>query len=262
MANKREYDKALGQILLPKGFYKRGQNFLRLHGDGVLQSICFVYEPHTKYIQEWGDGNCLSIAVHSIYEHKVFEPVSSLKGRLTYPKMVSAFLGFELGKVAKKNPDCRKPKTELEQLALLQNHVLEVLDATDSQESLCKLLEWSSIAEFGYPSLVETPNIFPLLYLHRYEDALLYCDTIIEQNMHALKIKEEYLTPEQLSVSRRRVEQRLQLFYRLKELATQNDHTPILRLLQTYQAENLETMYTLFPKAKICRYNMIGVNQG
>lgn len=39
MANKRKYDKMLAEILIPNGFYRRGANFLRLHGDGVLQSI-------------------------------------------------------------------------------------------------------------------------------------------------------------------------------------------------------------------------------
>lgn len=105
MANKRKYDKMLAEILIPNGFYRRGANFLRLHGDGVLQSVFFTYESPYRWFPEYGDANFLNIAVHSVYESKVFEetkdlrgPLRSLQGALTYCAWIPSYAGFEIGK--------------------------------------------------------------------------------------------------------------------------------------------------------------------
>lgn len=257
MANKRKYDKMLAEILIPNGFYRRGANFLRLHGDGVLQSIFFTYESPYRWFPEYGDANFLNIAVHSVYESKVFEetkdlrgPLRSLQGALTYCAWIPSYAGFEIGKTPRKNPECREGRTELQQLDLLNDQVLATLNQVDSQALLCDLLAWTDITEYGERHYVDTPNIAPLAHAHRYEEAIKFCDGIIENHMIGYEQKKAYLSPEQLRADRTASERILKPFREIKELMLQDDHDGIMRILEANRAENISAMLELFPKMK------------
>ena len=254
MANKRKYDKLLAEILIPNGFYRRGANFLRLHGDGVLQTIFFEYERHFTYFPEYGDANFLYIAMHSIYESNLFalekSPLSSLRGAVTHSAWIPSYAGFEIGKTPRKNPECREGRTELQQLDLLNDQVLATLNQVDSQSLLCDLLAWTDITERGERLYVDTHNIAPLAYLHRYEEAMKFCDAIIEQHRSALEQKQTYLSPEQFRADRIWSEETLKPFRELKELMLQDDHDGIMRILEANRAENISAMLELFPKMK------------
>ena len=257
MANKRKYDKMLAEILIPNGFYRRGANFLRLHGDGVLQSVYFEHQIHFTCFPEYGDANFLSIAVHSVYESNLFEwtkdlrwPLNGLQGSLTNCEWIPFYAGFEIGKTPRKDPKCNDARTELQQLDLLNDQVLATLNQVDSQSLLCDLLAWIDITKRGERLYVDTHNIAPLAYTHQYEEAIKFCDAIIEQHRSALEDKQTYLSPEQFRASRISSERILKPFRELKELMLQDDHDGIMRILEANRAENISTMLELFPKMK------------
>ena len=257
MANKRRYDKLLAGILIPNGFYRRGANFIRLHGDGVLQSVFFTYESPYRWFPEYGDANFLNIAVHSVYESNLFEwtndlrgPLRSLRGSLTHCVWIPSYAGYEIGKTPRKDLKCREGWTEFQQLDLLNDQVLATLNQVNSQSLLCELLAWTDITERGERLYVDTHNIAPLAYLHRYEEAMKFCDAIIEQHRSALEQKQTYLSPEQFRSSRTASERILKPFRELKELMLQDDHDAIMRILEANRAGNTSAMLELFPKMK------------
>lgn len=257
MANKRKYDKMLAEILIPNGFYRRGANFLRLHGDGVLQSIYFEHERHFISFPEYGDANFLYIAVHSVYESNLFEwtkdlrgPLRGLQGSLTHCAWIPSYAGFEIGKTPRKEPKCKEARTELQQLDLLNSQVLATLNQVNSQSLLCDLLAWTDITERGARLYVDTHNIAPLAYTHQYEEAIKFCDAIIEQHRSAYEQEKTHLSPEQLRASRTASERTLKPYRELKGLMLQDDHDGIMRILEANRAENISAMLELFPKMK------------
>lgn len=254
MAFKRKYDKMLAEILIPNGFYRRGANFLRLHGDGVLQSVFFEYERHFTGFPEYGDANFLYIAMHSIYESNLFalekSPLSSLRGAVTHSAWIRFYAGFEMGKTPQMDSNSSGGMPELQQLDLLNDQVLATLNQVNSQSLLCDLLAWTDITEYGERHYVDTHNIAPLAYTHQYDEAIKFCDGIIEQHRSALEHKQAYLSPEQFRANRISSEETLKPFREIKERMLQDDHDGIMRILEANRAENISAMLELFPKMK------------
>lgn len=120
----------------------------------------------------------------------------------------------------------------------------------DTQSLLCDLLAWTDITEYGERHYVDTPNIAPLAHAHRYEEAIKFCDAIIEQHRSVLEQEETYLSPERLRASRTASERTLKPYRELKGLMLQDDHDGIMRILEANRAENISAMLELFPKMK------------
>lgn len=254
MANNAKYTKILAELLQPKGFYKHGRNFLRLHGD-VLQGVDFYPEPHARYMPEAGDGNELSISLHSVYSNDVFvEFVKSYKGSLVNPKSVGELYGFNPNKDPIQRKNCRKFQTEWEQLDLFKNDIMNTLDTISTQSALCQLLQWSDITVYGEPLLVNTSLIAPLAYLGRYDEATQYCDGIIRQHLSALEANKAISTPEQIERSRNRSKKVLQPYIQLKTLMAAGDHAAIMDVLQANRTKNIETIHEVFPKSRATQF--------
>lgn len=254
MANNAKYTKILAELLQPKGFYKHGRNFLRLHGD-VLQGVDFYPEPHAKYMPEAGDGNVLSISLHSVYSNDVFvEFAKSYKGSLTDPKLVGELYGFDPNKEPIQRKNCRKFQTEWEQLDLFKNDIMNTLDTINTQSALCQLLQWSDITVYGEPLLVNTSLIAPLAYLGRYDEATQYCDGIIRQHSEGQELTEASLTPEQIERRRNRSKKVLQPYIQLKTLMAAGDHASIMDVLQANRTKNIEMIHEVFPKSRATQF--------
>ena len=127
---------------------------------------------------------------------------------------------------------------------------MATLNQVDSQALLCDLLAWTDITEYGERHYVDTPNIAPLAHAHRYEEAIKFCDGIIENHMIGYEQKKAYLSPEQLRANRTASERILKPFREIKELMLQDDHDGIMRILEANRAENISAMLELFPKMK------------
>ena len=80
--------------LTVSGFKRRRNVFLRLHGEGILQSIYTVYNPSKKN----GD---IAVAVRSIYEPEVFGAIKVYQGALTYPYDLDEFCRNEEEKISR-----------------------------------------------------------------------------------------------------------------------------------------------------------------
>lgn len=140
---------------------------------------------------------------------------------------------------------------------LLNDQVLATFNQVNSQSLLCDLLAWTDITERGERLYVDTHNIAPLAYLHRYEEAIKFCDAIIEQHRSALEQKETYLSPERLRASRIASERTLKPYRELKELMLQDDHDGIMRILEGKPGRKYQRYAGAFSKNEKRKRNLV-----
>ena len=165
-------DADIVSLLRKEGFKRKGNVFIRLHADGILQCIFSARGATTK--------DCsYSISVRSIYEPDVFGDVSLYRGALTYPFELS---DFNIEKIAyHSNYDTMKYAC------------LPKLNNTNSQESFCELISLLDTKRFGfvrwYMDMLSIPS---LMALGQYALSVQKCDIVLSHNdklINVLKMK-------------------------------------------------------------------------
>ena len=156
---------ALAKILRENNFKRKGNVFLRITGDGILQCIFASKEPFL--ISDLHSS--LSVSVHSIYEPEVFGDVKIYRGALTYPYSLSDF---------QRNEGFIESTEEL-----LTTCCLPRLDQTISQEFFCDLLYSMDMKCFDevrwYIKMLMIPA---LMRTGNHKLALEYCDYVLLYN--------------------------------------------------------------------------------
>lgn len=149
-------------LLQSMGFKRKGNVFLRILGDGILQCI---FSPRGALATERG----LCISVRSIYEPDVFGDISIYRGALTYPYELCDF-----------NIDKIEYPSDYD---LLEHACISRLNETNTQESFCKLISLLDSERFGFVRwYMEMISIPSLMMLEQYELALQKCDIVLSHN--------------------------------------------------------------------------------
>ena len=155
----------LANILRENNFKRKGNVFLRITGDGILQ--CIFASKDSSLISDVHSS--LSVSVRSIYEPEVFGDVKIYRGALTYPYSLFDF---------RRNEGFIDSAEEL-----LTRCCLPRLDQTMSQESFCDLLYSMDMKCFGevrwYIKMLMIPA---LMRTGNHELALEYCDYVLLHN--------------------------------------------------------------------------------
>lgn len=151
--------------LRERNFKRKGNVFLRIMGDGVLQCVFASREPFptsTMY-------DSLSISVRSIYEPEVFGDVGIYRGALTYPYSLT---DFNLEKECARSTD-----------DLLVRCCLPMLDDTISQDRFCKLIYSLDMACYNQVRwYMEMLMIPAFMRLGKDKHALDCCNRVLLQN--------------------------------------------------------------------------------
>ncbi len=151
--------------LRERNFKRKGNVFLRIMGDGVLQCVFASKEPFPTSTT----NDFLSISVRSIYEPEVFGDVGIYRGALTYPYSLT---DFNLEK---------KPTGSTEELLI--RYCLPKLDDTISQDRFCNLLYSLDMACYNQVRwYMEMLMIPAFMRLGKNECALECCDHVLLQN--------------------------------------------------------------------------------
>lgn len=152
----------IATLLRSIGFKRKGNVYLRIYGDGILQCIFLSRESSAR-------NSNLSIAIRSIYEPEVFGDVSVYRGALTYPYELS---DFNIDKVIYPSD-----------YDLLEYACISKLNETNTQESYIKLVSLLDSERFGFVRwYMEMISIPSLMALGRYELALQKCDIVLSNN--------------------------------------------------------------------------------
>ena len=180
MQNTSSLDSRVSNYLREKGFKQKGNVFLRIHGDGVLQ--CIYSETSSYYntpVKSMTIPKPLSIAVRSIFEPNVFSDIKIYRGALTYPYSLVDF-GIEqeqFGSPYKLLTDCCMP----------------ILEETNTQESFYKLLYMLDTTCYNevrwYMEMLTIPS---LIYVGKYANAKEACERVLSHNSNLSHVVRMY----------------------------------------------------------------------
>lgn len=155
-------DPDIVDLLKSEGFKRKGNVFLRIHGDGILQCVFLTRGSVAK--------DCsYSISLRSIYEPDVFGDVSVYRGALTYPYELNDF-----------NIEKSGYHSNYE---LMKHACISKLNDANSQESFCKLIFLLDTTRFGYVRWYMEMLVIPsLVALGKFELSNQKCDMVLSHN--------------------------------------------------------------------------------
>lgn len=165
-------DREIRKLLQAEGFKRKGDVFLRIHGDGILQSIYEAREPGSAIFYRKTDPY-ICISIHSIYEPNVFGDIKTYRGVLQNPY---DHTDFDLQKDIKLSP-CE----------LLEHKCLPLLNQCTTQELYCDLIQTLDTARLGEVRWSKDKMTIPsLMWLGKYALALEKCNSVLlwNQNIH------------------------------------------------------------------------------
>lgn len=173
-------DSELCDFLRIKGFKQRGNVFLRIHGDGVLQCIFSEKTPRTKFSENFTEiSKPVSVSIRSIFEPNVFGDVRIYRGALTYPYSLSDF--------------CSESDQVYSYYKLLSNCCVPTLDKVSTQASLYELiyrLDKTCYNEIRW--YMEMLTIPSLMYLKEYSTAKKVCERVLSCNSNLSHVVQMY----------------------------------------------------------------------
>lgn len=202
----QEVNKAIHSMSKSYGFLRKGNAFFRIHGDGILQTIKWQYEPHAgshtlylgllsmygeilpQWLTSWGcipkyeamrlvDKDYFQIKMD--YGNWIVTPMNGRAvgmGSIDIEIMKSIQFQDEFRKAREELDDRIKPE---EQLKKLEGIVLPILNQIDTQAKMYNTIcFYSKILNDSY-------KIAPLLACYRYEEALMVVRAILQQNRNA-----------------------------------------------------------------------------
>ena len=245
MKKRSQYDKALNMVVKPYGFFKCRQAFLRLCGDGVIQSAVFSYEPHSVS----GDGYCLYFNAGSIYEHLLFGFTGDVV-EMTDSAMASEYFARKRGM----SRSAAWSWDEIKQLSVFSREVLPTLVNVTTQEAVFRFRGEIMQPENGKLPYHPVGDLYLMLHLGMYDEAyrstlayIEYCRDTARRNEASFR---SVRTPEEIRAYKLRSEHELRPFLRIRDCLEKEDYAQLRRILAEQRDRNLETLASLLPKSR------------
>lgn len=245
MKKRSQYDKALNMVVKPYGFFKCRRTFLRLCGDGVIQSAVYSYEPHSGS----GDGYCLYFNTGSIYEHLLFGFTGDVA------EMTDGTYAAEY--FARKHDMSRSAAwswDEIKQLSVFSREILPALENVTSQEEVFRFHQEIMLLEHGEIPKHLTKDLYLMLHLGMYDGAyrttlayIDYCRDTCSRNCRSFR---QNYSPEAIRAYRLRSESELKPYLRIRACLEKEDHTGIYCILEDQRDRNLNTLASMLPKSR------------
>lgn len=163
-------DDRTAYLLQIENFKRKKNVYLRIYGDGILQCVFAVREPHTRSLQ-WNIRNEqeINVSIRSLYEPDVFGDTRIYRGALTYPYDVR---DFNLKKTV-------YPSS----VELFAEECLPKLNKTATQQGLCELITQLDLGRYGtirwYMDMLTIPA---LMAMEEYAFALQKCENALTRN--------------------------------------------------------------------------------
>lgn len=243
----RTHNKLLNSALSSAHFFHVKNGFLRLNGE-VLQGVFFYSRPSTLLQNR---KRVLVIALHSIYEPDIIMQNKKLSGMLAGPRSVYEYRGFrESIQPIRQFRGEPTIGSELEQIEILREDCLPVLNSVNNPRTLYKIMIWSDIVRSGQISYVDTAKIYPLIRLHQYDEAIKYCDSIIQQHLAGEESSEKILSPEQIVIRRQKIEAGIAFFRNIRTMLIARDAKGLDELLDLNKGKNL-ALYDRLKNSKL-----------
>lgn len=199
---KKECIKRLTDMLVPYGFRRKGNRFMRLYEGEIFQHIHFVYDPRSRYDEEYkGNGYYFWVSVGSIFYKVILDPIFfddmiiRLRGLgiYFYPNYYEGYHPSAAAPERIYEMDFIKQDEEA-QLDIIEKTCLPILNSIYTTTQLPHLYEWLLIHEFGEDGYSQVKYryygrmIVCLLCDRQYEKVPQYCEDRIryinEEKIH------------------------------------------------------------------------------
>lgn len=220
----------LETTLVGQNFTRRGKAFFRVHGDGVLQTIKFEYEPHNFGVVP--SMHTLNIGLQSMYGELQKQWFTSSGCIPRYD--ISNVLGVRWSTV-----------TAEEQVEQLREHGIPWLNSITTQQQHLEGIRYLETSWGGRMHLNNDELIAPYMMLGDYKSAAQVISAILEQHASGYTWDKRWQTYEEHIAYCRRWEQVDRPLKEKLNWLQANDHETI----QKYLAENYKRNCEL---AKFC----------
>ena len=181
---KKECIKRLTDMLVPYGFHRKGNRFMRLYEGEIFQNIYFEYDPAFRYSDGYeGNGYLFYVRIGSIFQ-KVFVALDMWLYHFGLEWLPNYYEGYHPSAAAPERiyeVDFIKQDEEA-QLDIIEKTCLPILNSTYTTAQLLHLYEWLIIHEFGKDGYSRVKYryydnmIVCLLCDRQYEKAIPYCE--------------------------------------------------------------------------------------
>lgn len=245
MKKRSPHDKALAEVVKPYGFFKCRQAFIRLCGNGVIQSVTYSYEPHALV----GDGYMLYFNAGSIYERLLFGHFNNVVEMTDDISVVEYYsLQEKHGLV---------PKTlwrwdEAKQLEVFSSVVLPTLMGVTTQEDVFQLHKEIMFLQFSEFVYHLPRDLYLMLFLGMFDEAyktakatITYRRETWERNYAFFRTMD---SEEEVQKIIKRDEQSLKPFIAIQDALESEDYAEIDRIIQTQRDYNLKVLESLLPQ--------------
>lgn len=204
-----------------QNFTRRGKAFFRVHGDGILQTIKFEYEPHNFGVVP--SMHTLNIGLQSMYGELLKQWFSSTGCIPRYD--ISNVLGVRWSTV-----------TAEEQVEQLREHGIPWLNNVVTQRQLLEGIRYLETSWGGRMHLNNDELIAPYMMLGDYKSAAQVISAILEQHANALASNKRWQTSEQYLIGCQSLEEEDKpLKQRLNWLQTNDNETIHKYLMENYK---------------------------
>ncbi len=231
---RKELDRKLKEILVPHGFIKVRNFYIRLTND-IVQTVAFIYTP--SYVEDC-HGYYLDFGMASIYDHFIFGIIEDTHGYLngTYTVDVHDFSNS----IQKKKRTYPKGYNEDSQLEEFNEFCLPFLNSVDSLEDLYKariVMQTVFNRDIGYHL---SPDTNLCLKIGKYDEASKRIYATYDFYGEVIKEKD---WPHYNSL--------FSNAEKLKELIEFGDRALIDAYLENEKKKNIEIYQSIIPKRKI-----------
>ena len=243
MKKRSPHDKALAEVVKPYGFFKCRQAFIRLCGNGVIQSVTYRYEPHSLV----GDGYMLYFNVGSIYERLLFGYSNDLV-EMTDDISASEYYALKHDAVRRESWNWDEAK----QLEVFTSGVLPILLPITSQEEVFQLHKEIMLLKFSEYLYHRPIDLYLMLYLGMYDEAYKTVKATIANRRETGARNYAFFrtmdSEEEVQKIIKRDEQRLKPYIAIQDALESEDYAEIDRIIQAQRDYNLEVLESLLPQ--------------